>query len=122
MKPIVIILLVLIVLGLAGACYVYYGVARGAKFLIIMSNLNQASSDFKKNGAFTNNIPQFCDIYAFKERYSVGATDYQCVLAAKSPLFRDRGFMVITTNDVLLWIDKDRGPIQMSGTAGPPGL
>src|SRR6267142_3848774 len=114
MKRIVIILLVLIVLGLAGAYYVYYSVARGAKFLVIMSSLNQASSDLKKHGAFTNDIPQFCDIYAFNEHYSVGGADYECALAAKSPLFQGRGFMAITTNDVLLWIDKDRGAMQMS--------
>jgi hypothetical protein len=114
MKPIIIIVAILIVLGGVGAYYLY-GVARGAKTIIIMSRLTQASADLKKHGTFTNDIPQYCDIYTFTEHYTVGGSDYQCALAAKSPLFRGRGFMAITTNDVLLWIDKERGATPMSG-------
>jgi hypothetical protein len=86
-----------------------------------MNRLTQASADLKKRGSFTNDIPQFCDISAFTEHYTVRGSDYQCALSAKSPLFRGRGFMAITTNDVLLWIDRERGATPMSGP-GSVGL
>jgi len=121
MKPAIIILAVLILLGSVVAYYVS-GVARGAKIIIIMNRLIQASEDLRKHGVFTNDIPTFCDIRAYTEQQSVGATDYVCALAATSPLFRGRGFMAITTNDVLLWIDKEHGAVQLSGGEGPPGL
>jgi hypothetical protein len=121
MKPAIIILSVLILLGVAGAYYLS-GIARGAKIIIIMNRLTEASADLKKKGAFTNDISSFCDIHAYAEHHSFGAKEYQCVLAATSPAFRDRGFMAITTNDVLLWIDKERGATPLSGTEVPPGL
>lgn len=114
MKPAIIIVAVLIVLGGAGAYYLH-GVARGAKIVIIMNRLTQASTDLKKHGSFTNDIPEFCEIYTFTDHYTVRGSEYQCVLAAKSPLFRDRGFMAITTSDVLVWIDRQRGATAMSG-------
>ena len=110
-RSVIIIVAVLILLG----AYYLFGVARGAKIVIIMNRLTQASADLKKHGSFTNDVPQFCDISTFTEHYAVRGSDYQCALAAKSPLFRGRGFMAITTNDVLLWIDKERGATPMSG-------
>ena len=121
MKPTTIILSVLALLGAVGAYY-FYGVARGAKIVIIMNRLTQASTDLKKHGTFSNDVPQFCEISAFTEHYAVGGSNYQCALAAKSPLFRGRGFMAITTNDVLLWIHRERGAMPMSGSSSPPGL
>ena len=114
MKPVVIIVAVLILLGGVGAYYMC-GVARGAKTMIIMTRLRQASADLKKHGTFTKDIPEFCEIQAFSEHYIVGGVEYQCALAAKSPVFRGRGFMAITTNNVLLWIDRARGITPMSG-------
>ena len=114
MKPTIIIVSILVLLGAVGAYYLY-GVARGAKTIIIMDRLMQASADLKKNGTFTNDLPQFCEIQTFSEHYTVGGVEYQCSLAAKSPVFQGRGFMAITTNDVLLWIDRERKVTPVSG-------
>jgi hypothetical protein len=115
MKPVIItILAIVVLLGLAGAYYLR-GVARGAKTIIVMNRLMQASADLRKNGTFTNDVPQFCDIYAHTNQYTVKGKEYHCVLAAKSPLFQKRGFMAVTTNDVLLWVDPEQGATPMSG-------
>src|SRR5262245_49422185 len=107
-KPVVIILAVLIFLGLGGA-YLLHCVARGAKTIIIMNRLTTASADLKKHGSFTNDVPQYCDIYAHTNHYTFRGKEYYCRLAAKSPLFQKSGFMAVTTNDVLLWIDSEKG-------------
>ena len=119
MKQIAVIFAVLVLLGGVGAYYLY-GMARGAKIIIVISRLTQASADLKRTGTFTNDVPKFCDIHAYTEHHSVGGTGYQCALAATSPLFRGSGFLAISTNDVLLWIDKERGAVQMSGKVALP--
>ncbi len=114
-KPaIIIVRAVVVLLGLAGAYYVR-GMARGAKIIIIMNRLVQASGDLRKHGTFTNDVPQFCDIYAHTNQYTVRGKEYHCVLAAKSPLFQKPGFMAVTTNDVLLWVDPMQGATPMTG-------
>ncbi len=117
MKPVIIIgsiLAVVALLGLGGAYYVR-GITRGAKTFIVLNRLMQASADLKKNGTFTNDVPHICQIYAHTNQYSVGGKEYHCVLAAKSPVFQKTGFMAITTNDVLLWIDPVQGATAMTG-------
>lgn len=110
-----IIILVVLILAAAAGAYHLYRMANGAKFLIIMNRLDQASADLKRRGTFTNDVPEFCDIYKFTEHYTIRGSDYQCTLAAKSSVFRGRGFMAIATNDVILWVDKERGAIPMTG-------
>jgi hypothetical protein len=38
------------------------GMAQGAKVIIIMQRLRQFSAELKKQGGFTNDIPNLCDI------------------------------------------------------------
>jgi hypothetical protein len=114
MRAIIIILAVLLLLGLAGAYY-WHGIARGAKTVIIMQRLGQAAADLKNHGSFTNDIQEFCEIYQFTEHYKVSGSDYECVLAAKSPIFRGRGLLAITTNNVIIWIDNNGRVIPATG-------
>src|SRR5262245_31558544 len=71
--------------------------AIGAKFIIIMQRLAQFSADLKKQGTFTNDIPHLCEIYPFTESVTFNGEQHQCTLAARSPLFGDKGVMAITT-------------------------
>src|SRR5213594_2379925 len=43
-------------------------------------------------------------------RYLLQGTNYQCQFAVESRLFGQHGFLAITTNDTLIWIDNKRGP------------
>lgn len=117
MKPVMIIGVILTLLALLGFGGAYYvrGIARSAKTIIVMNRLMQASAELKKNGTFTNDVPEFCQIYPHTNQYTVRGKEYYCVLAAKSPLFQKSGFMAVTTNDVLLWIDPVQGATPMTG-------
>jgi hypothetical protein len=107
MKKIIIIVLILILLMLlVGPAQRSYQFVEGAKTKMVMKSLIQASDSLQKYGTFTNDSPQFCDIQLCSERYTVGGIEYQCTLAAKSPFFRGRGFYAMTTNDIVIWIDK----------------
>ena len=83
------------------------GMEEGAKIIIIMSQLGQAADELRKSGTFTNDVPNLCDIYRFTNSITLGQAQQQCVLAVKSPSFGEDGFMAITTNDTLVWIDRD---------------
>ena len=83
------------------------GMAGGAKFIIVMQRLGQFSADLKKQGSFTNDIPHLADIYTFTDTIMLSGVQHRCTLAAKSPMFRDDGVLAITTEDVIVWIDRD---------------
>lgn len=109
MKITIIVAIVLILVAVAGL-YVkrqLSGMAEGAKIIIVMSKLNQAADQLRKSGSFTNDVPNLCEIYRFTNSITIGQSQQQCVLAAKSSVFQEGGIMAITTNDTLVWIDKD---------------
>src|SRR5215469_7625600 len=81
--------------------------ARGAKAIIVLQRLGQAAVELRKSGTFTNDAPNLCEIYRFTNNITVGQTQHQCVLAARSPVFAEGSFIAITTNDVLVRIDRD---------------
>ena len=110
MKIVIIITAAVLVLVAIAGFYVkrkLSGMAEGAKIIIVMSKLNQAADELRKSGTFTNDVPNLCEIYRFTNAITLGQTQQQCVLAAKSPSFEEGGFMAITTNDTLVWIDRD---------------
>jgi hypothetical protein len=106
-----------------------YSAARGshrARFVIAMNELREANVQLQKHGAFTNQFP-YDKVYACTNRFNIDGTAYQCQLAVESVdlYLRDRGLLTITTNDVIVWVDKKRGVMPLgSGSAFrfPPGL
>ncbi|HEY3761591.1 MAG TPA: hypothetical protein VGN23_07580 [Verrucomicrobiae bacterium] len=118
MKITIIIVLAVLVLLAAAGFYIkrqLNGMTEDVKFIAIMSNLNQAADDLRKSGTFTNGVPNLCDIYQFTNNITIGQTQQQCVLAAKSPSFEDGGFMAVTTNDTLVWIDQSGKASALNG-------
>lgn len=83
------------------------GMAQGARIIIVMQRLGQAATELRERGTFTNDVPQLCEIYRFTNDIMLAHAQHRCVLAARSPMFAERGFMAITTNDTLVWIDRD---------------
>jgi hypothetical protein len=72
----------------------------------VLRRLIRAHADLQERGSFKNDEPALCDIYAYTQRYAAAGRDYRCELAAQSRWFRGRGFAAITTDGVLLWVDK----------------
>lgn len=125
--------LVIAIVALASVAVMSYGLLRfvgkgshRSRFIIAMNALRQASAELQKGGTFTNQF-QNDRVYPYTNRFIVGATVYQCVLAVESVdlHLRNRGLLAITTNDVLVWIDRERGVMPL-GTGPaltfPPGF
>jgi hypothetical protein len=118
MKVAILIIAAILVLAAVGGLYLkrkLSAMAEGAKIVIVIQRLGQAATELRKHGAFTNDVPNLCDIYTFTNQITLGGTPHQCVLAAKSPSFQENGFMVITTNDTVVWIDRDGKARALSG-------
>jgi hypothetical protein len=119
MKITIIIVAVVLCLGAVAGFYIkrtLTGMAQGAKIIIIMQRLGQFSADLKKQGSFTNDIPHLADIYPFTNSYTINGTRCCCTLAARSPLFADRGVMAVTSEGTVLWVDRDGKATSFSET------
>ncbi len=91
-----------------------------------MNELRQAKAELQKHGVFTNRF-QGDTVYPYTNRFMIGATVHQCGLAVESVdlHLRKRGILAITTNDVLVWVDRERGVMPLgTGPAFtfPPGF
>jgi hypothetical protein len=86
-----------------------------ARFILAMDELRRANAALHQQGAFTNTI-QGDRVYPYTNRFTREATVYQCGLALESVdlYLRERGLLAITTNDVLLWIDRERGVMPLA--------
>ena len=105
MKPGIFLLLSLAVF--AGALSWFMYMRRVAKnWVIVLRRLTKAHADLQKQGSFKNDEPALGNIYGHTQRYAAAGKVYQCELAAQSRWFRSYGFAAITTNGVLLWVDK----------------
>ena len=87
-----------------------------------MNELKEAHFEFQKYGAFTNRLRGVV-VYSYTNRFMIDGTNYQCEFAAESEEFRERGFLTITTNLMLIWVDKKHGMIPLGRARPfPPGL
>jgi hypothetical protein len=106
-----------------------YSAARAshrARFVIAMNELREANVQLQKYGAFTNQFP-YDKVYPCTNRFNIDGTACQCELAVESVdlYLRDRGLLTITTNDILVWVDKKRGVMPLgrgSAFTFPPGF
>jgi len=96
-----------------------------AKFINFMNDLKEAHYELQHYGSFTNQF-RHSRVYSWTNCYVVGGTNYWCEFRGEHEEFRDRGFLVITTNQIFLWIDKKQGVIpllrQDSHMIFPPGI
>lgn len=115
-----------IVVALLG--FFFYGVARGghrARFIFAMNELREANVQFQKHGTFTNHSA-YDKVYPCTNRFDIAGRIYECQLAVESVdlYLRDRGLLTITTNNIIVWVDKKRG-VMLLGHGSfrfPPGL
>ena len=91
-----------------------------------MNALRQANAEIQNHGTFTNRF-QGDTVYPYTNRFMIDATVYQCGLAVESVdlYLKERGILAITTNDVFVWVDRERGVMPLGrGPAFtfPPGF
>jgi len=92
---------------------------RRAQFIEIRAWLKEAH--FNHEG-YTNDFLGLTVVYPYTNRFTIDDTNYQCEFAARSELFRGRGFLAVTTNVVYVWIDEKGGEIPLTPRRPyPPG-
>jgi hypothetical protein len=78
---------------------------RRARFINVANMLLEAHLELQHDGAFTNHFRD-TDITSVSNVFVVGGTNYQCEFTAANDEFRDYGLLAITTNQIVIWIDK----------------
>ena len=71
--------------------------------------LEHAYADYERSGAIPPS-ESYAHIRPFTNSVAVGGVSYRCVLALDWFYFSSDGFLAITTNQTILWIDKVRPP------------
>ncbi|HTY87057.1 MAG TPA: hypothetical protein VMB80_06300 [Candidatus Acidoferrum sp.] len=119
------ILIPVIVVLLALFCVLVLGLDRSerrAQFISTTSQLNDANRELQLFGVFTNHIRN-ARVYPYTNLFTIQGTNYQCALALECDLFRERGFLTITTNGLYVWVDKQRGLVLLGRPRVlPPGF
>lgn len=97
-----------------------------ARFVLALNALREANAELQKHGAFTNRF-QGDTVYPYTNRFTIEGRVYQCGLAVESVdlHLRERGILAITTNDLVVWVDRERGAMPLSSGPAftfPPGL
>ncbi|MGV3771600.1 MAG: hypothetical protein ACO1QB_01775 [Verrucomicrobiales bacterium] len=90
-----------------------YGLAHGqalrrARIAMARSALKYALDQYATIGKIDKNGP--FTPFIFTNQVIVGGTSYQCIAAAQVPGFEDEGILAMTTNQITLFLDKNRGP------------
>jgi len=123
--------IVIVVLAslVVGSCVFSFYTGKGShrvRFVLAMNELRQANADLQKHGAFTNRF-QGDTVYPYTNQFTIDGTVYQCGLAVESVdlYLRKRGILAITTNNVVVWVDRERGVMPLSSGPAftfPPGF
>jgi hypothetical protein len=78
---------------------------RRAKFVQAVNDLREADMDLQREGTFTNHF-RHTHITALSNGLALSGTNYHCEFIAVNEDFRDFGVLAITTNQIVIWIDK----------------
>jgi hypothetical protein len=111
---VIVVLLLLGVLAFFANKYYEARTDRRAQFLEVRVWLKEAHFDHE---GYTNDFIGLTEVYPYTNRFTIDGTNYVCEFAARSELFRDRGFLAVTTNLVYVWVDKKGGVVPLE-----PGL
>ena len=71
--------------------------------------LERAYLDYERTGAIPPSEPH-AHVRLFTNSVVAAGVDYRCVLALDWRYFSGDGFLAVTTNRTILWIDKVRSP------------
>ena len=80
---------------------------RRATFIHVANNLLEAHLELQHDGVFTNHFRD-TDITAVSNTVVVLGTNYQCEFTAANNELRDYGRLAITTNQMVIWIDRNQ--------------
>jgi hypothetical protein len=91
-----------------------------AQILEVRMWLKEAHFDHE---GYTNDSLGVTVVYPYTNQFTIDGTNYQCDFAAKSEVFRGRGFLAVTTNVIYVWVDEKRGVIPLiPPRLYPPGF
>jgi hypothetical protein len=74
---------------------------------------------FTNFGTLTNRF-QMLRVHPYTNRFTIDGTDYQCELAAECERLTNRGFLVITTNQVFVWVGTKGSSLALTNPEVPP--
>lgn len=74
-----------------------------------VSEVLSSEQAFREHGAITNSNRSF-RAFSYTNAVMVGSTNYQCSLAVESDWTREFGFVALSTNGTVLWIDRELPP------------
>ena len=80
---------------------------RRARFINVANMLLEAHLELQHDGAFTNHFRD-TDITSVSNVFVFAGTNYHCEFTAANDEFRDYGLLAITTNQTVIWIDKNQ--------------
>jgi lipopolysaccharide export LptBFGC system permease protein LptF len=108
--------------------FLIYGLARSerrARFINAMNDLKEAHFEVQKYGSFTNHS-HYTKVYYYTNQIAAAGINYQCEFAADNDDFENRGILIITTNELFIWIDNKHGALpltkQDNSLKFPPGF
>ena len=109
-KPLIIVGALL--LALAGF-YIYAAgrAERNARLINFRNDLKDAQLRLRGGESLTNRYRD-TRVYLFTNTLVIGGTNYYCELAGENERFASRGPLAITTNQLFVWVRRERGVVR----------
>lgn len=82
---------------------------RRASVVNSVSELLSSERAFREHGVVTNSNGDF-RAFSYTNAVMLGGTNFQCSLAVESDWIREYGFVALTTDGTVLWIDRELPP------------
>ncbi|HEX3857716.1 MAG TPA: hypothetical protein VHY30_10530 [Verrucomicrobiae bacterium] len=92
--------------------YITYGYGLSLRKAAIFNgwnDLKEAQLELQKDGKLSNNYGHDY-VFICTNNIVIGSTNYQCAIAVETERFNGEGILTVATNQVLIWLDKKRGP------------
>jgi hypothetical protein len=106
---------VLCVLALLTVSYLYGRSLRTAGLIEGKGALRMAYKHYLEHG-YATNFGNSYTLWETTNTVTVGGATYECILTVDVPMFYNEGVLSMTTNEVFIWQDKNRGAKMI-----PPG-
>jgi hypothetical protein len=92
--------------------YMTYGYGLSLRKAAIFSgwnDLKEAQLELQKDGKLSNDHG-YDHVFIWTNKVEISGANYQGAIAVKTERFYGEGILIVTTNQVLIWLDKKRGP------------
>ncbi|HEY4416763.1 MAG TPA: hypothetical protein VGO57_13820 [Verrucomicrobiae bacterium] len=114
------IIFLVLVLGLLAVGYLYGVSLRMAGVVEGRALLKMAAKDYVEHGYVTNYGASSYQVWLSTNNVSISGTQYQCFITTTNNKFGDEGSLAMTTNQVFIWLDRQRPPKLIDANYRPP--